>query len=60
MLKSLKNPVTLATDILHNIEVNGKDITSHVNDAIDDWLNTHFFNLGLDLGAAVAETTLGK
>lgn len=60
MLKTLKNPITLATDVFHNLKVNGKDITTHIDAAADDWHSAKYGNFGMDLGFAVAETTLGK
>ena len=60
MLESLKNPVTLVTDIYHNLKVNGKDITTHIDAAADDWHAEKYHEFGMDLGFAVAETTLGK
>ena len=60
MVKTLKNPITLVTDVYHNLKVNGKDITSHIDAAADDWHAEKYHEFGMDLGFAVAETTLGK
>jgi hypothetical protein len=60
MLKTLENPLTLATDVFNNLKLNGKDITTHIDAAADDWHNAKYANFGEDLGFAVAEVTLGK
>jgi hypothetical protein len=60
MLKSLENPITLATDIYNHLKVNGKDISTHIDAAADDFKSEKYFEFGMDLGFAVAEVTVGK
>lgn len=60
MLESMKNPMTLALDIYNNIKVNGKDISSHIAKASTDYSSADYVAFGTDVGAAIAEVSLGK
>ena len=60
MLKTLKNPLTLAMDVYQNIKINGADISHHIASASTDFSSANYVGFGTDIGTALAEITLGK
>jgi len=60
MLATLKNPITLALDVYHNIKINGADISSHIAKASTDFASQEYTAFGTDIGVALAEVSLGK
>lgn len=60
MIATFKNPLTLAVDIYENIKMNGADISSHMAKASTDFASQDYTAFGTDIGAALAEVSLGK
>lgn len=60
MLATFKNPITLAVDVYHNIEMNGSDISAHIQKASTDFAAKDYTAFGTDVGTALAEVSLGQ
>lgn len=60
MLKDLANPKDLVIDIYHQLKINGHDISTHIDAAVEAYDQSQWTAFGKNVGMAVSEATLGK
>jgi len=58
--KQIANPKVFIEHALESLLVNEGDIRQKIDDAINNYKADDFFNMGIDIGSIVSESSLGQ